>query len=63
MIDPSVAREGLLSPIRHPQRGNSRRLVSHGPSHRRCQPTHGGNHGALARQNVPGIQLVCTVVW
>lgn len=45
VIDSSVGREGLLSSIRHPQRGSSRRLVSHCHSHRRCLPTYGGNHG------------------
>lgn len=48
MIDASVGWEGLLSSIRHPQRRNSRRLVSHGHSHRRCLPTYGGKHGELA---------------
>lgn len=41
-------REGLLSSIRHPRKGNSRRLVSHDHSHRRCLPTYGGNQDILA---------------
>lgn len=55
VIDFSVGREGLLSSIRHPRRGSSRRLVSRGHSQRRCLSTHGGNRGALAICQAPTV--------